>query len=202
VAKLNAPLFSFGASGAIGKAIVYFPWKGLNVVRQYVVPSNPKSDDQIIQRDYLKAAVALIHEAQALAADALDAADQTAYALYGSTFPTPRTWFNTIVKYILDCRVAGKAGAILCNGTVVNTTPLELTFTAKTVIAYSTEGKLYWGVSKTNMPHSVSADVAAGAISAVASPTVKDIKYYLQWRPDAGTPIDGTRSGIYHKVST
>jgi len=30
MAKLKAPLLSFGASGAIAKAIVYFGWKGLN----------------------------------------------------------------------------------------------------------------------------------------------------------------------------
>ncbi|GAI75819.1 unnamed protein product, partial [marine sediment metagenome] len=46
MAKLKGPLFSLGASGALGEAVVYFPWKGLNVVREYVIPSNPKTDPQ------------------------------------------------------------------------------------------------------------------------------------------------------------
>lgn len=46
MAKVTAPLFSLGASGKIGDAIVYFTWKGRNVVRQWLVPSNPQATDQ------------------------------------------------------------------------------------------------------------------------------------------------------------
>lgn len=46
MAKVTAPLFSLGASGKIGDAIVYFTWKGRNVVRQFLIPSNPQSTDQ------------------------------------------------------------------------------------------------------------------------------------------------------------
>ena len=46
MAKVTAPLFSLGASGKIGDAIVYFTWKGRNVVRQFLVPANPQSTGQ------------------------------------------------------------------------------------------------------------------------------------------------------------
>jgi len=46
MAKVTAPLFSLGASGKIGDAVVYFTWKGRNVVRQWLVPSNPQSTGQ------------------------------------------------------------------------------------------------------------------------------------------------------------
>ena len=49
-AKVSGPLFSMTASGAIGKAMVFFGWKGLNVVRQFVTPANPMSADQGDQR--------------------------------------------------------------------------------------------------------------------------------------------------------
>ncbi|GAJ23952.1 unnamed protein product, partial [marine sediment metagenome] len=65
MAKLKAPLLSFGASGAIAKAVVYFPWKGLNVAREYVIPSNPRTKLQTDQRDYLTDAVETIHAFQA-----------------------------------------------------------------------------------------------------------------------------------------
>jgi len=49
MAKLKAPLMSLGASGALGKALVFFGWKGLDVVREYVIPANPKTTAQNTQ---------------------------------------------------------------------------------------------------------------------------------------------------------
>lgn len=46
MAKVTGPLHSDGASGTLGKSIVFFGWKGLNVVRSWVVPKNLKSADQ------------------------------------------------------------------------------------------------------------------------------------------------------------
>lgn len=46
MAKVIAPLGSFSASGKIGKAVVYFPHLGRNVVRGLVIPANPKSETQ------------------------------------------------------------------------------------------------------------------------------------------------------------
>ncbi len=201
MAKLKAPLLSFGASGAIGKAIVYFPWKGLDCVREYVVPANPKSDAQQDQRGYFTAAVARIHAAQQRDPDGLDGDDQIAYALLGSTYPTPRTWFNQLVKGQVDLLVASEVGLFLCNGAVAKDVASQLTFSGKLYSALSVAGKLYWGVSKTNMPNSIAADAVVGDISAVASPTVKGTKYYLQWRITAGEGSDGMRSGIYHAIS-
>ncbi|MEI7961339.1 MAG: hypothetical protein WCI04_03305 [archaeon] len=53
MAKVTGPLFSMSASGQLGKAIVHFGWKGLNVVRQYVIPSNPQSATQGSNRIFL-----------------------------------------------------------------------------------------------------------------------------------------------------
>jgi hypothetical protein len=50
MAKLIGPLYSMGASGKIGDAMVFFPWKGLNVVRQWVIPVNKMSGGQGDQR--------------------------------------------------------------------------------------------------------------------------------------------------------
>ena len=46
MARVTGPLFSLGASGAVGKAIVFSIWKGRPYVRQLVTPSNPKSGGQ------------------------------------------------------------------------------------------------------------------------------------------------------------
>jgi len=201
MAKLKAPLMSLGASGAIGKSLVFFGWKGLDVVREYVVPANPRSANQVTQRGYLTTAVARIHAAQQRDPDGLDEEDQTAYALLGSVFPTPRTWFNQLVKGQVDLLVASETGIFLCNGAVAKDVGSQLTFSGKLYSALSVDGFLYWGTSKTNMPNRIAADAVVGDISAVASPTVKGTKYYLQWRITAGEGSDGMRSGIYHAVS-
>ena len=45
-AKVTGPLFSMSAKGSVGKAMVHFVWKGIHVVRQWLIPSNPKVPDQ------------------------------------------------------------------------------------------------------------------------------------------------------------
>lgn len=46
MAKVISPLFSFEASGKIADAMVFFTWKGRNVVRKWTIPTNPMSEDQ------------------------------------------------------------------------------------------------------------------------------------------------------------
>jgi len=46
MAKVISPLFSFEASGKIADAMVFFTWKGRNVVRKWTIPTNPMTNDQ------------------------------------------------------------------------------------------------------------------------------------------------------------
>jgi len=46
MARLTAPLLSLGASGTIGKALVFASWKGIDYARVHVIPANPKSAAQ------------------------------------------------------------------------------------------------------------------------------------------------------------
>jgi hypothetical protein len=57
MAIVRAPLFSLAASGQIAKALVYFSWKGLDVVRQYVIPTDPQTAAQLAQRAVFTTAV-------------------------------------------------------------------------------------------------------------------------------------------------
>src|SRR4030042_2793759 len=102
MAKVSAPLFSLEARGAVAKSLVYFPWKGINAVRKYVVPTNPKSDNQVTQRGYMTLAVAGIHVAMAAATNPIDSEDKSEYSFLGTLESTPRTWFNTISTQLLD----------------------------------------------------------------------------------------------------
>ncbi len=210
MAKVKAPLFSFGASGKIADALVYFPWKGLNVVRSWVKPSNPKSTDQVTQRGYVTACVAAIHTAQGLAADALDEDDKNAYAALASTFATPRTWFNAIVKLWIDCKRLSDVPIVYSNGQCSDKDAtdalLDLVINEETG-AQLAAGKFFYGTSKTALINSIAGVVDPGVDvdltdAAGISGLVVGTKYYWQFRPDAADPCEGADSGIYDFVAT
>ncbi len=199
MAKLKAPLLSLGASGAIGKTLVFFNWKGLDVVREYVIPANPKTTAQLVQRAYLKAAVDAIHSAQGHATHPLAALGITAYALLGSTRPTPRTWFNELVKQWLTQKVAGKIPGIFV---WANVDPGDgvIEFRADFFEESSTmtDGKMYWGTSKTALVNSAVWTAAELLTSKEITGLTNGVKYYFQFRADTPSTFVGTNSGIFH----
>jgi len=208
MAKLNAPLFSFNASGKLANSLVYFGWKGLDCVRSYVIPANPQTSGQTTQRGYLTTAVEEIHTTQAQAANPLDGDDYAAYGLLASTRATPRTWFNEIVKLWCDVLIAGKTPVIYSDGTIS-----DKDVTSIDLILYLNEetpsdlaaGKFFFGTSKTALIHSTAATVNAGvSVTLVAADLsaflTAGTKYYMQFRPDVADPCEGANSGIYSFV--
>jgi len=162
VAKLKAPLFSFRASGKLADSLVYFGWKGLNVVRSYVVPSNPKTDLQNTQRGYLTEAVEYIHTAMAAVDNPLNGDDKSGYALAGSIYPTPRTWFNTIVKSWVDAKVHAEKVAMLVFTSFADPATGEITIILTNHVEAALAGYMYCGTSKTAMLKKVAADGVGG----------------------------------------
>lgn len=51
MAKVNAPLFGFSATGTIGKSVTFGNWKGVPYARQRVTPANPRSTQQTTTRN-------------------------------------------------------------------------------------------------------------------------------------------------------
>lgn len=199
MAKVNAPLFSFSASGKIANALVYFGWKGLDVVRSYVVPTNPDTDAQKVQRAYVRAAVAKIHEFQAHDTFPLVALDIVAYSLWASIYPTPMTWFNRIVKMWIDQYRASpvKEYVIWTQG---KTTPASKSLIVEVNAVENTpdSAEFYWGTTPTALIHKA-AGVKAGGVYSYTIPTLAALtKYFWQCRPL--TPVEGigAYSGIYH----
>jgi len=203
VAKLKAPLLSLGASGAIGKVAVYFGWKGLDCVREYVIPANPKTTAQNTQRGYMTAAVAAIHTAQADASNPLGVVDKSAYALYGSTFPTPRTWFNQIVMRWLIAKVNSEVEQIFAKGEFTDPATEEITITLYNHQQATQAGFFFCGTSKTAMLTSVAADGVSNVHTGVFTGLTKGVKYFFQFRPTKVTDDNYVmRSGIYYHVCT
>ena len=209
MAKVNAPLFSFKASGKLANALVYFGWKGLNVVRSYVVPTNPDTTAQSLWRAKLRACVAKIHTAQARATFALGSEDQVAYAALGSTRPTPRTWFNEICKLWLDCEVLDDIPCIYSgvDWADLDVTAFEMSLALNEKTASELlNGKFYFGTTKTNMIHSVAHNLTAGVkvdtgANDLSAFLTAGKKYFVQYKPDVDDPCEGANSGIYYFVA-
>lgn len=101
MAKLQMPLLSMNARGKLGDSIVYFPWKGIRAARIYVIPANPRTNAQSVQRSYFSQAVADVHSYAS--ADV----DVSAFRLKASLAPTPWTWFNEAVRQDVSHRISG-----------------------------------------------------------------------------------------------
>jgi hypothetical protein len=101
MAKVTGPLFSLSASGKIANAMVFFGWKGINVVREWLIPTNKQSGPQGDQRCILGGtgrAVGLIRPnpgstiVSAFAQQLIDL----------GLIPAGQTKQSYLVKYILD----------------------------------------------------------------------------------------------------
>ncbi len=201
MAKLKAPLLSLGASGQLGKTLVFFNWKGLDVAREYVIPANPKTTAQNLQRGYVIAAVAAIHAAQTDVTNPLIEVDKSAYSLYGTTFPTPRTWFNQIVQRWLLAEVNGEEPAVYSNGEFVDPATEEITITLFNHQTADQAGFMLGGTSKTALLTAVAADGVVGVHTGVFTGLTKGVKYFFQfWPTKVADDKYVARSGIYHHV--
>ena len=201
MAKLKGPLFSLGASQQIGKTLVYFGWKGLDVVREYVIPANPRTSGQTTQRGYLTDIVGKVHAAQGSATHPLTALDVQAYALLASVVQAATTWFNQCVRDGVNQLVAGLREAVYSGGV---TTPGadQLTVEIWNIGIAPTAGDMWYGTSRTALIHHIASTPVGGSNAAIITGLTTGVKYFWQFRPTAPASLVGTRSGIYYGVPT
>ena len=162
MAILKAPLFSFAASGKLADSLVYMKWKGLNDVRKYVIPTNPKTPAQTTQRiTNFKAGVTKWHTFS------LTALDLAAWSLLASTCISKTrksvvgclSNFNAFLRYFVDGIVANAATVWneISNVNLVSKSSTNLWFMS-TLCTDADLLKLYWGTTKTYMPNAVNPD--------------------------------------------
>jgi len=126
MAKVRAPLFSMEARNQIGKQLVYFPWKGIDAVRSYVIPANPKTAGQVSQRNKMSLAVEQIQALRVHADYPFVDADYSAYRGLAAVYATPMTWFNAITKSVIESLLAASRPLIGSDMEYVNSTPGRL----------------------------------------------------------------------------
>lgn len=199
MAKVKAPLFSFSASGKLADSLVYGSWKGLDVVRQYIIPANPNTSGQVTQRGYLTDAVAMVQAARVDATHPLDAIDVAAYNRLAGTFGTPRTWFNAFTRIFVNQRVASLKAAIWRDGTVTpgaGTIDFEVWYT-KEGANDVTAANVVYGLTPTALINTQAVVQAAGHYNFQIAGLTPNIVVYFQLRPTAHVDFVGADSGIY-----
>jgi len=188
MAKLIMPLLSIGASGKIGDALVFFPWKGIKCVRKYVIPANPKTAGQQAQRSKLTAAVDQYH------LTAFENQDITALRRYASIQSKPMSQFNIFCREHIKAAADGKEFHAFWGESTSN-----IQSTSMTVAAKSDEGltdpNIRWGYSATFMPTVVSCTETAGNYMASIVDATPGTILYFQFFDTGGA--EAGISGIY-----
>ena len=187
MAKVKGPLFSLSAGGQLAKTLVYGDWKGIDWVRQYVIPANPKTADQQEQRGFFTAAIEAWH------IDGYTEDDVTAFNLYALTSKIVLSGFNMFVKLKVLASVLVKTWGKLTGCLISSITASGCSVTIN--VPSDLTGILYIGTSKTSMlDQFVGAYVVPGYTFTVDS-LVADTRYYFYI---ANTTADEVaRTGIY-----
>lgn len=190
MAKVNAPLFSFNASGQLGKSLVYFPWKGIDAVRSYVEPANPNTGAQQTQRGYLTNAVSDWHTI------GLIAIDETAWNRYALTLPDPMSGFNAFCRDHINIQVAGLTPDMGFAGTVADDGDGTFTMTINEDGAAVTVD-LLWGTSVTALINTEPCTEVVNVWTGDPATNVAGQRIYGRFRIENVTPATIGWSGIY-----
>lgn len=149
MAKVIGPLMSMDASGKLANSIVYTGWRGIKVVRQYVIPSNPKTQPQESWRSVFATTISTIKE--------LPASDFGAWRRRASGLAM--SGYNLAIKTILAILQDNLQLLILKNINVENitSTSAEVTGnasgTTKPTVLYGTNsGNYSMSTQATNAP--------------------------------------------------
>lgn len=112
MAKVTGPLMSMTASGKLADTIVFFSWKGIATVRQWLVPANPQSADQGDIRLVLGGLGRGCGKVEPNSAfhDQLKDLD---------VIPAQQTKQSYLVQYIKDNFIAGKGATLASNYSAV-----------------------------------------------------------------------------------
>ena len=102
MAKVTGPLFSMSASGKIGDSMVFFGWKGISVVRQWVIPVNKQSAPQGVQRQILGGTGRAVGEIKANVGATSVVTGFAQQLIDLGLVPAGQTKQSFLVKYIID----------------------------------------------------------------------------------------------------
>jgi len=174
MAKVRTPLLSFGARGQLAKTLVFTPWKGLDNVREYVVPANPNTADQVTQRSLFSDCVL------SWRTYFTNAPQRASWNRLASAMKTPMSGFNRAMEAMLkicssDADASFANGTVAAAGNTVDATMLNADDGAQGDEAGNFE--IWVGTSATSLLYLETQAIAAGVISTSDLGDLDDVKY-------------------------
>lgn len=122
MAKVTGPLLSLDASGTIASTMTFSRWKGINYVRQRVIPTYSNTAEQLAVRDIVSDASIAWKELDTVGAVEIDAAYKLAYDVAASG--TAMSGFNLFIKECMLENLVDTAGVKSYDGTLaIRTAP-------------------------------------------------------------------------------
>jgi len=189
MAKVKGPLMSMDARGQLGKSLVFLGWKGLKTVRSHVVPANPQTDAQQLQRGHMTDAVSLWHSM------VYNVLDFDAWRVLAGIQVKAMSGFNVFCKRVIAL-IIGEIETLVPYGAVVGANTGG-GFTLSLTLAGSTACKFRCGLSPSVMGIiGVMAHVNPGDpyVATIGGYSAGDYVYFQMFTEVADTEI---LTGIY-----
>lgn len=193
MAKVKGPLFSMNASGKLGKALVYMQWKGIDDVRSYVVPANPRTTAQMTQRGYLSDGVAFWHDTS------LTGDDRVAWDVLAGTLSRPMSGFNAVVQHVINIKLAGQTPVVMSEGSVSSTEAGKAAVSVKATTGLDVIVK--YGERPGSLIYSADLSETTGTYSATITGLTSGKVYYFQFVVTT-TASNLSKTGIYSCLIT
>lgn len=200
MAKVTAPFFGFHARNQINKALVYFVWKGINAVRTWVVPANPKTVGQVAQRGNFAALVAYWHSGHFTARD-IGSWNRAATAVKFK----PQSGFNRFVGFYRELYFLGWSLLYLFNAIDASTAANAFTCHMNSSgFSIGDVCQMRWGTKPTSLIYTQNAPYGAPLFTVAAFDTGLTAGATIYWLFEVkGAPIsDWGKSGINKSVLT
>lgn len=190
MAKLTGPFFSLKASGQLGKTLVAFPWKGLNCLRTYVIPANPRTAAQTTQRGHFGDSVDEWH------GSAFSADDVSAWNRLAGIAADIMSGFNRMIREFLTEAILGNTWERITD--VLVSSVLATSFTVNlTKVSAGNNPDLHYGTSKTHMPNVLAmTDNTSDDWEISVTPLLANTLYYF-YIDSGASGTDYGRTGIY-----
>lgn len=129
MAIVTGPLFSLTGRQSVGKTLVFYRWRGLNLTRQWVKPKNPQTPAQVARRALFTAAAALWRSPGT-------AVDKQAWTLFADQTPSRGTSFSAYMQATLAIAALPHADQAIALEMVV-------TLTTEAPYTLAVDGRLY-----------------------------------------------------------
>lgn len=181
MAKLTAPLLSLGATGKLASTLVFSTWKGLKTARQYVVPANPRTAAQLVQRGLFSAVVDFWRTSMVFQA-IRDGWDKAA-----SVSGKPQSGFNAFVSSSLTLSAIDPDASYcvqLNGGSGGLITSILENLDDGGVADEVGDFEVWGGVKASSLSLDGTGDLSGGQLNIVINPDFYDVARYYQIRKD------------------